>query len=83
MKNNYLTYVKSFTTLAFILIGLISFSQNIQFTFANAQNTNDGANDYYEVDVMIQTIDGQSDFKLGSGQIYFNYNFLILILNYK
>ncbi|PIA79376.1 hypothetical protein BFR04_00555 [Gaetbulibacter sp. 4G1] len=49
-------------------------AQNIQFTFANAQNTNDGTNDFYEADIMIGAIDGQADFRLGSGQLYFNYN---------
>ena len=61
--------------IAFILfLGLNCFSQNVQFTFQNAQNTNDGVEDYYEADIMIQTIGGLADFKLGSGQIYFNYN---------
>lgn len=46
-------------------------AQDITFTFANAQNTNDGSNDYYEVDVLISST---VDFKLGSGQIYFEYN---------
>ncbi|AUP78722.1 T9SS type A sorting domain-containing protein [Flavivirga eckloniae] len=43
----------------------------ITVTFENAQNTNDGANDFYEVDVFIE---GTEDFKLGSGQFYINYN---------
>lgn len=46
-------------------------AQDITFTFANAQNTNDGSNDYYEVDVLISST---TDFKLGSGQIYLTYN---------
>lgn len=45
--------------------------QDITFTFANAENTNDGVNDYYEVDVLISST---TDFKLGSGQIYLTYN---------
>lgn len=49
-------------------------AQDIEFSFANAQNTNDGTNDYYEVDVMIKTINSTADFKLGSGQLYFTYN---------
>jgi hypothetical protein len=71
MKTNYTKIIMS--SLIFFL-GLISYSQNIQITFENAQNTNDGNADYYEADIMIQTIDGQADFKLGSGQLYFNYN---------
>ena len=39
-----------------LLVVTISNAQDIHFTFANAQNTNDGSNDFYEVDVMIQTI---------------------------
>jgi hypothetical protein len=74
MKQNYILSLKSLITLNIFLFSLISYSQNIQITFANAQNTNDGANDYYEADIMIQTIGGQADFKLGSGQLYFNYN---------
>ncbi|MEO0723254.1 MAG: T9SS type A sorting domain-containing protein [Bacteroidota bacterium] len=46
-------------------------AQTISFIFANAENTNDGTDDYYEIDVMIST---DSDFKLGSGLLYFNYN---------
>ncbi|PIA79374.1 hypothetical protein BFR04_00545 [Gaetbulibacter sp. 4G1] len=61
--------------LLFSIVAVTSISaQNIQFTFANAQNTNDGTNDFYEADIMIQTIGGLADFKLGSGQLYFNYN---------
>lgn len=71
MKNNYTKFI--FTALI-LVAGLIGYSQNIQFTIEDAKNTNDGSFDYYEADVMIQTIDGQADFKLGSGQIYFNYN---------
>ncbi|MDX1702358.1 MAG: T9SS type A sorting domain-containing protein, partial [Melioribacteraceae bacterium] len=57
-----------------LMITLSLSAQNIEFTFANAETTNDGANDFYEVDVMIATVDGQADFKLGKGQIYINYN---------
>lgn len=46
-------------------------SQDVTFSFENAQNTNAAGTDYYEVDVMIATT---TPFKLGSGQLYFNYN---------
>lgn len=63
---------------AFIALTLTIFTQvaaqDIEFTFENPQNTNDGTNDYYEVDVMIKTINNTSAFKLGSGQLYFTYN---------
>jgi hypothetical protein len=74
MKNNYSNRIKDLATTLILLIGLVATSQNIQFTFENAQNTNDGSFNYYEADVMIQTISGLADFKLGSGQLYFNYN---------
>ncbi len=56
-----------------ILLGWLSIAwlsgQDVTFSFANAQITNSG--NCYEVDVMIQSTAG---FKLGSGQLYFNYN---------
>ncbi|CAL2086585.1 T9SS type A sorting domain-containing protein [Tenacibaculum sp. 190524A05c] len=60
--------------LLFIVLAAFStqlFSQNISFTFANARNTNDGTNDYYEADIYIAS---DTDFIVGSGQIYFNYS---------
>ncbi|TCI93615.1 T9SS type A sorting domain-containing protein [Tenacibaculum sp. M341] len=60
--------------LLFIFLAVFStqlFSQNISFSFANARNTNDGTNDYYEADIYIAS---DTDFIVGSGQIYFNYN---------
>ena len=57
-----------------MIISLSLNAQNIEFTFDNAQITNDGTFDYYEVDVLIATVDGQADFKLGKGQVYINYN---------
>ena len=46
-------------------------AQDVNFSFANAQNTTDGADHFYEVDVMVSSTAG---FKLGSGQLYFNFN---------
>ncbi|WCO01741.1 T9SS type A sorting domain-containing protein [Psychroserpens ponticola] len=43
----------------------------ITLTFANAQITNDGNDDFYEADVLIASTE---DFYIGSGQIYFDYN---------
>lgn len=65
------------TKITFLILMILSLSlnaQNIQFTFDNAQTTNDGSNDFYEVDVMIATVDGLADFKLGIGQVYINYS---------
>lgn len=67
--------MKSKITFLILMIASMSLvAQNIQFTFANAQTTNDGSNDFYEVDVMIATVDGLADFKLGVGQVYINYS---------
>jgi len=55
----------------FLFWGYTINCQNITYEFSNAQITNVGANDSYEVDVMISST---TDFKLGSGQLYFDYN---------
>jgi len=84
MKQNYKkNRFNQLILLVALLIGTLSYSQNIMFTFENAVNTNDGTNDFYEADIMIQTIGGQADFKLGSGQIYFNYNMAAFGQNVK
>lgn len=74
MKQNYTHIIKQLIVLLILLIGTTNYAQNIRFTFMNAVNTNDGVDDFYEADVMVETIDGQTDFKMGSGQIYFDYN---------
>lgn len=61
----------TFGLLLSLLVANYSQGQTITFTFANAEVTNDGADDYYEADVQISS---DTDFKLGSGQIYFEYN---------
>ncbi|MCL6296722.1 T9SS type A sorting domain-containing protein [Jejuia spongiicola] len=75
MKNNYIIL------LILVLIAQLSLAQEnqdvfeaIQFTFENAKNTTDGTTDYYEVDVYLQTINGQEDFYLGNTQFYIKYN---------
>ncbi|WP_422105452.1 T9SS type A sorting domain-containing protein [Winogradskyella sp.] len=45
--------------------------QDITFTFANAQITNDGTDDFYEADIMIEST---TDFYVGSGQLYLDYS---------
>lgn len=75
MKNFTLNkFMNRLMFITMLLVVSIINAQDIHFTFANAQNTNDGSNDYYEVDVMIQTINATGSFKLGSGQLYFTYN---------
>ncbi|WP_299114082.1 T9SS type A sorting domain-containing protein [uncultured Winogradskyella sp.] len=65
--------MKSFIYTLFIsLLSLNTlYAQDITFTFANAQITNDGVDDYYEADVMIAST---VDFYVGSGQLYIEYN---------
>ena len=63
--------MKSIITLIVSFISAITFAQNISFTFVNARNTNDGVDDFYEADIYIAS---DTDFIIGSGQIYFNYN---------
>ncbi len=57
--------------LLLVLVSIPIYSQNISFTFVNARNTNDGTDDFYEADIYIAS---DTDFIIGSGQIYFNYN---------
>ncbi|WP_422107521.1 T9SS type A sorting domain-containing protein [Winogradskyella sp.] len=46
-------------------------AQNITLTFANAEVTNDGTDDFYEADIMLSST---IDFYVGSGQVYIDYN---------
>ncbi|MFK5878288.1 MAG: T9SS type A sorting domain-containing protein [Flavobacteriaceae bacterium] len=75
MKKNYTKNKLQFALiLAFIFVVTNLSAQNILFSYENAQNTNDGIDDYLEADIMVQTVDGMADFILGSVQMYFNYN---------
>jgi hypothetical protein len=68
---------KIITTLVLLLITVVSTQaqqENLALTFANAAITNDGVNDYYEVDVMVMRTATSPDFKLGDGQFYVDYN---------
>ena len=57
----------------FILTSTFLNAQNLALTFDDAKITNDGTNNYYEVDVMIMRT-STSNFKLGTGQFYVDYN---------
>jgi len=48
-------------------------AQNITLSFENSQITNDGFNDFYEVDVLIAS---DADYIQGSGQFFLDYNTL-------
>lgn len=50
---------------------ITGFSQTIGYSFENAENTNDGSNDFYEADIVLTT---DTDFSLGAGQFYLDYN---------
>ena len=64
-------YISGNLWMLWILIGFTTMAQEITVSFANAQITNDGTHNFYDVDVMIAST---TDFKLGSGQLYVNYN---------
>lgn len=66
-----MTHLNIYSTLFILLFGISSYSQDVIYSFANAQNTNDGTADYYEVDVLAEST---VEFEMGSGQIYINYN---------
>jgi len=74
MRTNYLNTMRTAMITGMLFIGAMVQGQDIHFTFANGQNTSDGVNEYFEIDVMVQTINDTGDLKLGSGQLYFNYN---------
>ena len=55
----------------FLLFCLPVMAQDVIYEFANAQQTTSGGNTFYDVDILVST---SSDFKMGSGQLYFDYN---------
>lgn len=46
-------------------------TRNVHYSLLNAKNTSENGKNYFEVDVVIETTE---EFKLGLGQLYFNYN---------
>ncbi|SNS26391.1 Por secretion system C-terminal sorting domain-containing protein [Dokdonia pacifica] len=54
-----------------LLGGLTINAQNIELSFENPQITNDGMNDFYEIDVMITS---DITYSQGSGQFFLDYN---------
>ncbi len=64
--------MKQFTLWVVMLLGAITINaQNIELSFDNPQITNDGANDFYEIDVIITS---DVDYSQGSGQFFLDYN---------
>ncbi|WP_299114087.1 T9SS type A sorting domain-containing protein [uncultured Winogradskyella sp.] len=58
--------------LALAILSMSSLNaQEITLSFANAKVTNDGMDDYYEADIMLSST---TDFYVGSGQVYIDYN---------
>ena len=66
---------KTITTLAILFLMVITTQaqRDLALTFDNPEITNDGVNDFYEVDVLASTVVAP-DFKLGTGQFYLDYN---------
>lgn len=54
-----------------LLLTVVTFAQDLTFSFANARNTNDGTDDFYEADIFIAS---SPNVRLGTGVIFFNYN---------
>jgi hypothetical protein len=75
--NNFKTYLnqlsmKKITLYIVMFLGCMTINaQNIELSFDNAQITNDGANDFYEVDVMVTS---DVTYSQGSGQFFLDYN---------
>ncbi|MEP0265925.1 T9SS type A sorting domain-containing protein [Dokdonia sp.] len=64
--------MKKITLYIAIFLGCMTIhAQNIELSFANASITNDGANDFYEVDIMIAS---DITYSQGSGQFFLDYN---------
>ncbi len=64
--------MKKITFYIILLLGCISINaQNIELSFDNPQITNDGMNDFYEIDVMITS---DVTYSQGSGQFFLDYN---------
>ncbi|WP_179218239.1 T9SS type A sorting domain-containing protein [Dokdonia pacifica] len=64
--------MKQFTLCIIMILGCMTMNaQNIELSFDNAAITNDGANDFYEVDVMITS---DVAYTQGSGQFFLDYN---------
>ncbi|CAL2092434.1 T9SS type A sorting domain-containing protein [Tenacibaculum sp. 190524A02b] len=72
MKEKYMNTKIFFYAIA-LLLAIVNESraQNISYSFANATITNDGTDTFYEADIMIST---DTDFQLGLGQFYIDYN---------
>ena len=71
LKNLLPQRILLFFVLAFIANSSAIYGQTITYSFANAKNTNDGTDDYFEADIVLTT---DTDFKLGAGQFYLDYN---------
>jgi len=53
---------------------VLSIGQDVSFSLTNQQDVVEGADTYYEVDVLIGSQTAAGTFTMGSGQIYLNYN---------
>lgn len=62
---------KKLSLLVLLLLSIANYAQDISYTFQNARNTNDGVDDFYEVDIYASST---TEFKMGDVQIRFFYN---------
>ena len=68
---------KRLIILAMLLVAVVTVqaqNENLALTFDNAEITNDGLTDFYEVDLMVTKQATSPDFKLGNGLVYIDYN---------
>lgn len=68
-KNTIRTFILMFVVTLFFNSN--NFGQAITYTFANAQITNDGSDNFYEADVLIEST---TSFQLGPWSLYITYN---------
>ncbi len=74
-STSFFTYFDSTSNELDLTVDFIDCSeQSIEISLANAQNTTDGIDDYYEVDLMIKTTIPGDSFKLGDGKVFLTYN---------
>lgn len=64
MKKNILLFM-------LLLLSIANYAQDISYTFDNPRNTNDGVDDFYEVDIYASST---TEFKMGDVQLRFFYN---------
>ncbi len=62
---------KKLSLFMLLLLSIANYAQDISYTFENPRNTNDGVDDFYEVDIYASST---TEFKMGDVQLRFFYN---------